>query len=84
MEAILLQHIPTIQCHRSCILENLISLPFYLNVLNRICSKDSAYLLYLLNLLHTSLTQSYIAYQILEYTVITALTYWLEMEQRNG
>jgi hypothetical protein len=53
MEAILLQHIHTIQCHRSCILDNLISLQFYLNVLSRICSDSSAYLMYLLNFLHT-------------------------------
>ena len=55
MEAILLQHIPTIHCHRSYYLQNLISLPFYVNVLNRICSDNSAYLMYLLNLLHTRL-----------------------------
>jgi len=58
MEAILLQNIPTIQCNSSFILEKLIPLPFYLNVLNRICSADSAYLMYLLNPLHTSLTHT--------------------------
>jgi len=72
------------QCHISFILENLIHLPFYLNVLNTIYSADCAYFMYLLNPLHTSLTLTYIAYQILEYTVITASIYWLEMGQRNG